>query len=166
MSEKTRERLAIEFAENRIKQCIANPMLVDDPVTTISALLWWDNFPAHQCYWNDRFAIAVMCGLDERQKIAAWCVVSNGINGYFEWETHYGYNMVEALCRLGILDDNFTSPHDPNNYYRHLSSDIAKAIVKKFDLPTMLFGYKQELTEEEKARRGRFNARYPYSEVL
>lgn len=164
--EKSREQLAIKFAENRIKECLENPALVDDPITTMSALLWWHNFPSHQCYWNDRFCVAVICGLESRQRLAAWCIVSNGENGYFEWETHYKYNMVEALRRIGVVGNNFIPPNDLAGYYFHLSPDIAKAIIQKFDLPTRKFDYKQYFSDKEKQERGYFNQVYPYNKIL
>src|SRR3989344_1878047 len=84
-----------ELARKLVARCMTDPSkYLKNPMTVLCAEYLFENHALHQCYWNDRFCIAVMCGLwSNRQRLAAWCVVSNGLNLYWEWRTHSGYDM-------------------------------------------------------------------------
>jgi hypothetical protein len=95
----------VQVLKDHIKLCMDDPDAhLNDPLTPITALWYYENgFAAHQCYWNDRFCIAVACNMPLRYKQeAAEAIVGNGRSGYFEWRTHYGYNMVRVFKQLGI----------------------------------------------------------------
>lgn len=151
-----------DFTSTLIKECMINPeMAIDNPTATLVALREFDNFPPHQCYWNDRFCIAVMCSLSPSyQRRTAWCAVSNAVNGYWEWITHSMFDTSIALRHIGIDCES-----RGRNDYCHLERDILKAIVGHFNLPTEYCG-KPELTDDERRQRAIFNEIYPYTTVL
>ncbi|HEX3099808.1 MAG TPA: hypothetical protein VHQ41_02435 [Patescibacteria group bacterium] len=98
--------------------------------------------PLHQCYWNDRLVIAVMCRLPWKlQQRAAWCAANNGLIGYWEWQTHFGFSTAAVLEKLEIpLDLGFsTRPSPANSMYYLLDRSIVVALAKHFDLPTQKF---------------------------
>ena len=172
------ERLeaAHQLASTRVEECIANPAkYLKDPVTLLCAEFKFENQPLHQCYWNNRFCIAIMCELDDySQRVAAWCAVSNGLNGYWEWRTHSGYDMAAVLKYLGVVADDFIAlkTHDETHDETHggmyctLTNGIAAKLVEKFRLPTARFRMESGLGVEEHQEREAFNKKYPYLSVL
>lgn len=58
----------------------------------------------HCIYWNDRFYIAVMWGLDEetQRESALQTIVGNGCKGYFTVITPAGFDNREALKKLKV----------------------------------------------------------------
>jgi hypothetical protein len=157
--------LTREAAMEHVMRCMADPSAyASDPLTMPSAQLLFNDKRMHQCYWNDRFAVAVMCGMDEQsQRIAAWAAVSNGLKGYWEWETHAEYDAAAVLKHLGIIPADF----DPNQLrpkgrfpdYNHLPVELCKALIDKFKLPTTLFG-RPDLTEKQLADQRKLDGHY------
>ena len=104
-----------------------------------------------------------MCGLPySKQRQAAWCAVSNGLNGYWEWKTHGGYDMANVLKYLGIASSEFDDTVPA--IYSIINWQIAERIVEHFKLPTTIFG--GTLTENEALERNYLNELYPYTSVL
>lgn len=143
------------------------------------AQLAFDAQPIHQCYWNNRFCIATMCGMsDEHQRTAAWCLVSNGVKGYWEWITHSSYPLYTVLEHLGILNINnvqFGVPNtlekkiglrwqDFNNDYRVAPNLLLYKLVERYRLPTTYFSARI-LSPEEQKEREKFNRVYAQSLV-
>ena len=129
----------------------------------IAAEIEMGALPTHQCYWNDRFGIALAFKLStDFQRLAAWCAVSNGLNDYWEWQTHFSYDLAGVLHRLGLKSVS----GEERGGYCTLSRQVAAEIADYFDLPTTLVGSKTSLTEDQLAERGRFNSEYPYADVL
>ena len=61
--------------------------------------------PAHRCYWNNRFFLAIKFDLPAKKKReSAELAVENGHDGYWEWRTHSGYDMVRLLREVGIIE--------------------------------------------------------------
>jgi hypothetical protein len=148
-----------------VQKCIAEPGVhLGDPRTLSSAQRVFDDRRGHQCYWNDRFCAAVICGMDERfQRLAAWCTVSNGLNGYWEPRTHFGFDGVAVLKYLGIVEaENY---HEVNSMYANLPLSVCRALVEKFRLPTTRFG-KESLSLDEAKEHDEFSATYPFRAVL
>ncbi len=86
----------------------------EEPALILAAEFAYDYRPDHQCYWNDSFCVAVMCDLTwEKQQQAAWCAVCNGLNDYWEWHTHAGYEMAKVLRHIGI-QLSFEPPPPPS----------------------------------------------------
>ncbi|KND49603.1 MAG: hypothetical protein AB203_00785 [Parcubacteria bacterium C7867-008] len=145
-----------------VAKCVKEPGAhLENPLTRLSAQRVWTghNEHQHQCYWNDRFVAAVLCGMDlQYQRIAAWAVVSNGLSSYFEWTTHYGYDMATALKYLGVIPEDFDL--GPQQCYTRLDFEICEAIVKKFNLPTSRFG-RGNLTDEQQEDRQELDSHYP-----
>lgn len=140
-------------------------ILHDDPSFIHAAHFAYTDQPPHQCYWNDRFCIAVMCDMDwELQRLAAWCAVSNGMNGYWEWNTHTGYDVAHVLKRIGLLPEGFVLP--PHGPYSDLRGAVSVSIIHYFNLPTTIGGVKKRLNEADLEERDRFNHTYPYASVL
>ena len=162
-----RYRAASELANKVVEQCMADPARhLGDPMTLLCAEFMFKNQPTHQCYWNNRFCIAVMCGLQEDQRrLAAWCAVSNGLNGYWEWRTHSAYDMATMLKYLDIVADDFSAP-EKGGMYSTLAGGIAAKLAERFRLPTTNFSMEKRLTEEEHREREAFNRTYPYTRVL
>jgi hypothetical protein len=163
--------LAHGFAYGRVKAHTEKPGLeIPDAETLLAAWFLYagsDFHPTHQCYWNDRFVVAVACNLSwEAQQLAAWCAVSNGLNAYWEWKSHAGYNTAKLLSELGItgFDTSLKNPYNP--LYFSLDSSTASTLSRLFDLPTTKFGHRESLDRYEVGMRDNFNARYPYHEVL
>lgn len=158
---------ASRLASNQVDLCVANPAeYLKNPMTLLCAEFEFKNQPVHQCYWNNRFCIAVMCGLwENKQRLAAWCAVSNGLNGYWEWQTHSGYDMAAVLKYLGIVADDFSAPKNGDGYCT-LDAGIAAKLVEKFELPTTHFSMQKKLTVEENRKREIFNKKYPHHAVL
>jgi len=142
-----------------------------------AAVIAYNNQPNHICYWNNRFCIATMCELDETSKrMAAWCMVSNGLIGYWEWFTHSNYPVHRVLHSLGIINlnhlDNEASAEKKmglywdifkdNGYSRIHSHLLLRKIVDHFQLPTAYF-IQRELSVSEQAERLAFNQRFQAS---
>ncbi len=120
--------------------------------------------PQHPCYWNNRFPIAVLCRLsEEKQRRVAWMLVTNGVNGYWEWETHSGYRMYGVLHHLGILENDMLRTVIRREFgYSSPPLPLLEAIAKKFTLPTTFFDQSRQLSQEEQREREVFNAQYPW----
>ena len=148
----------------RILKCIEDPdKFTNDPITKIMAEWEYENQASHQCYWNNRFVIAIMCKMPLWQiKMATWCLVSNGINRYFEWKTHSGYDMKTVFKYLGLDTPTFIS----YGMYHYLDSPICEKLVTMFNLPTNKFGRIEPLTDRETTEREFFNRKYPHTIVL
>lgn len=162
------QELDLSKARARMLACRPGPQeFISDPWTIIAARHVWDDQPAHHCYWNDRFAVAVLGGLSLAElRIGAWCVVSNGLNDYFEWKTHSGFDMDRVLNFLGI-----DTSHDrlrPEGFpaYCELSDDICSKLVAMFNLPTTAFHHKTNLTDVERKESDEFNRQYGYRPIL
>ncbi len=128
-----------------------------------AGLIAYENQARHQCYWNNRFCIAVMCSLDlELQRQAAWCIVNNALIGYWEWYTHSGYPMHYALRHTKI--PNLDMPMTRENGYALISRSepFLQKIVLHFKLPTAYFDHRS-LTLEEQSERAMWNAKYAES---
>lgn len=147
-----------DLVHEQVNKCIADPEAhKNEPMTVLSALRAWDWNPVHQCYWNNRFVIAVMCNMPlwNKQR-AAWAVICNGAIGYFEWKTHSGYKMADVFRYLGI--EGINSPPHRNDYgYSRLSKSISDQLADMFNLPTVTFGKKKQLTEKECRFRDELN---------
>jgi len=170
-----RDRATWDFATEIVNRCVNEPQtrtqLLDNPSTLAAAHWVFDHHALHQCYWNDRFCMAVMCEMSEdQQQLAAWCAVSNGLNRYWEWITHWDYDMTTVLKHLGILGPDidvscFISPKE-TGYYK-LDDEIAHKISDHFQLPTLYFPKSiPSLSVEETEMRLRFNRIYPHHSVL
>lgn len=144
------------FAHAHVKECIADPETHwKDPITVMSALFEWDCQAAHQCYWNNRFVIAVMCNMCLfNKRTSAWGLVCNGQSGYFEWTTHSGYKVADVFRHLGIQDVN---PPERQDSYCRAPKHILDQIADIFDLPTTTYGRKNRLTDDEKREREELN---------
>ncbi len=97
--------------------------------------------PDHQCYWNNRFFLAIKFDLPEKmQRQAAWMAVLNGLNGYWEWKTHSGYDLVQALHAIGVTEGVPEKLADvPHHLYVPVERVVLAGIAKKFNLPTKRF---------------------------
>lgn len=157
---------ARRIASKIVNQCMANPAkYLGNPMTILCAEFEFQNQPIHQCYWNNRFCIAVMCNLwRSRQRLAAWCVVSNGLNRYWEWRTHSGYDMTAVLKYLDVVPTSFNEPQ--GDCYFLLDGGIAARLSEKFELPTTYFSNLRRLTAGEEKEREYFNRKYPHHAVL
>lgn len=143
-----------------------------------SANTLFDHQPGHQCYWNDRFCVATLCGLsEEKQRQAAWCLVSNGINNYWEWYTHGGYELHNCLFHLkikvatgNVRPINIAPIGIPwsciNPGYTSPPRELLLEIIKHFRLPTSRLDLSRALTESEQRERDTFNKIYPHHKVL
>lgn len=157
-----------KFTETRVHDCIESPTetLLKDPVTKLAALYKYNYQPSHQCYWNNRFCIAIACDLPKQlQREAAWCAVSNGLNEYWEWVTHSNYDATVVLRRMGIND----VPRiivATGFLYCNMPKSIAVQLIRMFDLPTRALGVKKTLTTDEEEERDRFNHNYPHHNVM
>ncbi len=93
---------------------------------------------SHVCYQNDRFFVAVMCGLEERRlRFYAAQALNNGIIGYWEWCTHAGWHMHVALNKLGIPYDMMPQiKRDTSSFeYSRLPHALCLRLSEKFQLP-------------------------------
>lgn len=111
-----------------------------EAIRTAAADLW-ESQPLHQCYWNNRFFLAIKFGLpEEMQRQAAWMAVLNGLNGYWEWKTHSNYDLVEALRAIGIIKGVPEKLSDvPRHLYIPVEMVVLEQIANKFNLPTRRF---------------------------
>lgn len=156
-----------QLAHKMVDRCITDSAkYLKNPMTLLCAEYLFENQAAHQCYWNNRFCIAVMCDMwQNSQRLAAWCSVSNGINGYWEWTTHSGYDMVAVLKSIDIVPADFVAPNGGKSYCV-LDGRIAAKLAEKFDLPTSHFGTRRQLTERDEREREYFKSKYPHVHVL
>ncbi|GEM_PF-2689568 len=106
-----------------------------------AALDVYENQAAHQCYWNNRFFLAVKFDLpEEMQRTAAWKAITNGLNGYWEWRTHSGYDLVQAMQEIGITEGvPEKAANVPDHLYIPVEKDVLAQIARKFNLPTKRF---------------------------
>jgi hypothetical protein len=154
-----------------VTKCVNEPGVhLTDPVTLLSAQYVWNRMGEHQhqCYWNDRFVAAVMCGMDEQsQRIAAWAAVSNGLMGYWEWKTHCGFDMGAVLKHLGVIAATYNTTPDANRNYCTLPDEVCKALIVKFRLPTYcLCQGRADLTDEELEDMRELDSHYPKFTLL
>lgn len=149
-----------EWAHERVKQCIVHPTpeLLNDPLTELAGHWLYHNKSAHQCYWNDSFAVAVACQLSlYLQRKAAWISINNGLNEYWEWTTHRGFDLLTLLQRLGAVDKDFQRPERESVYDRPPTKEVFQKIAEHFQLPTRYFGRSEQLSEFEVTQARRFN---------
>jgi len=157
-----------EFVGQRVAECVQDPEKHrKDPLTYLYARLYYHSQPIHHCYWNDRFVAAVMCDMPlENIRTAAWCVVCNGANSYFEWITHGGHDMRKVFAYLGIDTSHaYASVLNPKSYVK-LDQEILKTLIEMFNLPTTYLDVKSTLDSDEFALRKEFNRMYPYDSCL
>jgi hypothetical protein len=122
----------------------------------------------HQSCWNDRFAAAVMCGMDEQsQRIAAWAAVSNGLIGYWEWKTRNQLQVGAALKYIGIEYNDLPQTSWRFPAYSYLRDELCRSLIIRFNLPTLYFsGGNAQLTEEQEMERLELNRHYPLQSLL
>lgn len=154
-------------AVQRVKTCIANPgqgRYVDDPTTLLIAeWLWIATGFDHHSKWNDRFCITMACNMSfEQKRIATWCAISNGLNGYWQWTTSSGYSVTDILKYLGVTFDSV----EPTVGYSFLDREIAIQLVRLFSLPTCTFWPLFGLNPEQEVQRDNYNQQYPYILIL
>ncbi len=155
--------------KEEIESCLKVPELLGGRTAPVLAARYeWDHQAEHHCYWNNRFVLAVVCGLELHSlRLAAWCLVSNGVNGYFEWKTHSGYDMTVAFDTLGIDTSRVVKKEGTGSgIYCELDGAMCGILADMFNLPTTLVGTKLSLTDEEKREADRFDKKYPYRSVL
>jgi len=123
-----------EWRENLFREFIEDPQkYMDSPGHCAAAILHCDNMSTHQCYLNCCFCISVLLHFPHRlQKQYAINLLENGRSGYWEWVTHSGYNMAEALRMVGIT----VKDTDINGYILYCSppEHILKQIAETFDI--------------------------------
>lgn len=158
--------LTTKEAFAHVRTCVNEPGVhLEDSRTLSSAQCVWNSMGEHQhqCYWNDRFAAAIMCGMDEHaQRVAAWAAVSNGLIGYWEWMSHAGFDMVAVLKHLGIVPPEYDPGMENRGRYVPLPDELCKALIEKFKLPTYcLCKGRADLTEEELADLRELDSHYP-----
>lgn len=106
----------LDFAKDKtlclfIEQCMENPGHINkkNAKHAIAAKTYIDNLPLSQRYSNDKFCVAIAFDLfensSEEMKEIARNVINNGYAQYWEWETSFGFNMNNALKKLGIHTD-------------------------------------------------------------
>lgn len=133
--------------------------------------------PLHQCYWNDRFCLATMCNMsEEQQRVAAWCMVSNGLTKYWEWTTHRGYPLYLVLDTLRMISLRTLENSDSEEQkmgvgwssftrgYSRAPHKLLQKIVERYRLPTTYFSARI-LSPEEQKEREKFNRIYAKSLV-
>lgn len=156
------------WAWKRVRVCAAQPNRYRHQPQTILAAKWVLEYglPSHQCYWNDRFAIAILCDLDwQTQRLATWCLVSNGLQDYWEWQTHCGFDIGAILKKLDVLESEFQPPK-ATTYTPVGHPHVLRRLVEKYNLPTCHFDPSRSLADRESAERNQFNGAYPYASVL
>lgn len=145
----SRERVAVEmchdmrdWAYRLVDGAMANsPAEITSSLWLAGLYVFENTQPRHECYWNNRFCLAVMLNLPwELQQKAAWCSVNNGLIGYWEWLTHSGYRTTQTLERLHIQVPRAASIKALEGEYAYLDSETASDIVQYFDLPSRMFG--------------------------
>lgn len=160
---------AVAWAHGVVKACVMAPGARKiNRRTVVAAERVWNSLPCHQCYWNDRFAIAVMCRLSmSHMQEAAWCLVNNGLNAYFEWKTHSDYDMTVVFECLGIDTSHLPKKEGMGSgIYCELDEEICRVLIEMFDLPTKKFGIKGDLTSKQLVLSEEFNRCYPHTHVL
>lgn len=90
----------------------------------------------HQSYWNDRFYVAVVFGLDiERQRESAVnSIVANGRSHYFEGITHHGFNTLELLLKMGVPLGDIAYLRIYDKEYTFLDQKVIEIITKKLGI--------------------------------
>jgi hypothetical protein len=123
------------------------------PIITLAAMWVYANSPTDPDSWNDRFALAVLCGLPfERRQEAAWCAVSNGLLGYWQPLTHDGVRMAEVLQTFGVTQRFDTSQKSEGPGYVWLHDETIAAIARQFRLPTRRAGYEHFTLDQQRLR--------------
>lgn len=160
------ERVA--FINGLISEQLENPEEnCEGPLLFLAAERFLGSQKMHQCYWNDRFVVSIVCRMPEHYiRLAAWCLVSNGLNRYFEWVTHHGYSVEKVFEQIGIDVGDHGSEYESPSLYYPLHESICAQLVELFNLPTIRLGKKTTLSIEEGAEREKFNKTYPYKPVL
>lgn len=133
-----------------------------EPLTLLCANWEYNHQPLHQCYWNCRFVVAIMCNLSyEEKQMAAWAVICNSMNKYFEWVTHSGYSMLDTFQYLGIdiLEDYLSLAR--SSQYISLPGSIIDSLVVMFDLPTEVWRTGLQLDHAGIELRRKLNSLHP-----
>lgn len=166
-SDKLRYSQAGDWARRLVHACVKEPALHrDNPALLCAAEHQFHHRAGHQCYWNNSFCIAVMCGMSwQDQRQAAWCVVNNGLNDYWEWTTHAGFETAAALKYLKIVSEDFQPPKVEGGYCT-LEREIMERLVQHFNLPTNMFDSARQLSDNEERLRSHFRQNYPYANRL
>ena len=125
-----------------ITRAMEDPHGSEEDENVILAGLWgyYDGLlpSAHQCYWNDRFCVAVMCGLPlEFKRTSAHALCRNGRAGYFEWCTHAKYDVKKVFEHLGINLLGVDAFQD--GLYSVLSKRVIVQLEKMFSFQTSNF---------------------------
>lgn len=124
-------------------------------------------WPSHQWHCNEIFYLVVRFGFPRhQQREAAWWAVSNGLNDYWEWRNHDGFDVYALLEELGVELDERDKPTKDYLGYSSMTDDVARQLIQMFDLPTTACGIKDKLSSGEEEERERFNRSYPYMSVL
>ena len=120
-----------------------------DKDTLDAAHLLYKSQPLHECYWNNRFAIAVMCGLPQPlQRLAAFAVLLNSTTHHFEWITHSDYRMSDALKRIKINLDDIPEFVSESQGYSYLQESVASQIRRYYGLVGLTCDEREKLVEE------------------
>jgi hypothetical protein len=157
----------LSMAFRIVGKAVANPSPVPTEETLLAGMYVFEHgFALHQCYWNDRFCIAVMLGLPwDLQQKAAWCALNNGLTEYWEWRTHHGYDVARVLKHIGIESGSGLGRNERGYFY--LDGDVARQIAEHFSLPSeRLRGVKFARTPELERRLNRLWEGYCHEHKL
>ncbi len=123
------------------------------PIITLAAMWVYADTPTDPDGWNDRFALAVLCGLPfARRQESAWCAVSNGLLGYWQPVTQGGARMSEVLQTLGVTQRFDPAQSSEGLGYVWLHDETLAAIAKAFKLPTRRAGHEHLTPDQQKLR--------------
>ena len=61
-------------------------------------------------------------------------MLHNGRVGYFEWTTHYGFDMEKTLKLVGISVEGEIPVHDPGLNYRYVNGPLEPRIIEYFEI--------------------------------
>lgn len=152
-----------KFANEQIRSCMLDPDThQSDPLTYICANWCYQEKPHHQCYWNDRFVIAVMCNLSfEEKQAATWAIICNSHIRYFEWFTHYGYYMLDAFQYIGIAVPEECKNLRSRTEYTSLHHSIICDLVTVFNLPSEHYRYGEPLDANGVTLKNALNKLHP-----
>lgn len=134
-------------AEELVKPFIGKEIPEDAHMARIAAeaLLRDLEGHGHPSYLTTAFAVAATIPYESKMAFYAFCLVVNGLVGYFQWETHNGgkFSVLDTLVNLGIMTDKEAEhpeqfqvrcTHDRCLYYL-IHKDLLKRIIWKFKLP-------------------------------
>lgn len=117
----------------RLKEFYDKGNTSSEEAKSLAREVYLEGLPSHQCYWNDRFCIAMDFDLDpELKREAAERLEQNARQGYYEPITHFKFDLNKTLIQNGVPEVFLPKiPSEGGIHYDHVSQQALAPLLKK-----------------------------------